>query len=193
MSKSDPGFWKAVTFPNLNEKVGKVWKVGRFSGNRITFSLFRSLFLEIDQLFGKSTRKIENRSLFPETGSLLTKPRPPPTFLVDFDHFSNFFDGFSGIRVQSWKPTPKVGKWAKKVAKIDLFLKKRKKVKKRRALPVTNIFMPDFRHAHTLQQSLLSFSSTLSGLDKGISLLWTRQKQTNNAKRYIRNQQIKKQ
>jgi len=29
--------------------------------------------------------------------------------------------------------------------------------RKRRALPVTKIYMPDFRHAHTLQQSVLEF------------------------------------
>jgi len=69
--------------------------------------------------------------------------------------FPEWIFQFSGPKVE--KPDPKwfkSWKWAKKVAKIDLFLRNRKKVKKRRPLAVTNIFMPDFRHAHTLQQSL---------------------------------------
>jgi len=55
--------------------------------------------------------------------------------------------------------------WTKNVAKIDPFLKKVKKVRKSRPPAVPKIFMPDFRHAHTLQQYLLLVSSTPSGLD----------------------------
>jgi len=44
------------------------------------------------------------------------------------------------------------GGWLKKWPKSTFFWKNVKKVKKSRPPAVTKIFMPDFRHAHTLQQ-----------------------------------------
>jgi len=56
------------------------------------------------------------------------------------------------------------------VAKTDPFLKKLKKVRKSRPPAVPKIFMPDFRHAHTLQQSLnQTFGCSVS---EAFGLVW---------------------
>jgi len=69
---------------------------------------------------------------------------------VDFDHFWRIFPTLGRF----WR---RFGRWRRNgsyfLTLLANFRKNRIKViRKRRALPVTKIYMPDFRHAHTLQQ-----------------------------------------
>jgi len=81
------------------------------------------------QLFKKTCHFSEKRVTFLETG-----------------HFFGNRPTFSGNRPKKWKRVRKCGQFRRICKKV---MKRRKK----RPLAVTNIFMPDFRHAHTLQQS----------------------------------------
>jgi len=84
-----------------------------------------------------------NRRLFPKTCHFSRKRVTFP----ETDHFFQKSITFSENRPQKTKMGLKM--WP-----ISWIHEKRLKKKKKRPLAVTNIFMPDFRHAHTLQQSL---------------------------------------
>jgi len=92
---------------------------------------------------------------------------------VDFGHFWQIFPTLGHF----WR---RFGRWRRNgsyfLTLLANFRKNTKKVcRKRRALPVTKIYMPDFRHAHTLQQSEWSDPNDLSfGVWSFCSVLWWR-------------------